>query len=534
VSRLDVVGIGSMVVDRIHRTPRLLGDGKVLLREVASAGPVGQHVGGVVLNHLGWAAALGLATGIFGRQGDDEGGRFLRAAMDRLGIARDLVLDGSASSMAEIFVDDAGARAIYMAPAATAETTAAHVRERHADTIRSAARLTTEVSQLPLAAAREALAIAREAGVATVVDLDVPPRDAAALGSEAELEAVLRAADLLKPAKSAVRELLPDLGDDPLELARAMRARFGNGAVVLTDGAAGCAIAAEGFEGLVPGQAVEAVDTTGAGDAFLGGLLAALHHGLGWRDAGRLANACGAACAERIGAFPEDPAGARARVLELYDGAPIALGPPPGVSEKVALDAAGRVLDVTLEELAALRERVAFEPALRLLREVQAAGGRLHVTGIGKPEHVAHYAASLLSSTGTPATFLHATEVVHGSAGQILAGDAVIAISNSGGTREMLDAVNAVRDLGARVLAVTGNTGSPLAAAADAVLDAGVSREGGPLELAPRASVAAEVVVLAALAAALQEEAGFTREDYRRRHPAGRLGALARGEDGSA
>ena len=88
-----------------------------------------------------------------------------------------------------------------------------------------------------------------------------------------------------------------------------------------------------------------------------------------------------------------------------------------------------------------------------------------------------------------------------------------------------------VRALGARVLTVTGNLESGLAGAADAVLDAGVSREGGPLELAPRASVAAEVVVLAALAAALQQESGFTRDDYQRRHPAGRLGALARGED---
>jgi arabinose-5-phosphate isomerase len=523
-ARLDVVGIGSMVVDRVHRTPRLLGDGKSLLRDVG-AGPVARHVGGVVLNHLGWAAALGLRAGVFGRQGDDEGGRFLRAAMARLGIERDLLVDGSVTSMAEIFVDDAGARAIYMAPGVTSETTPEHVREHHAATIRRAARLTTEVSQLPLATAREALAIAREAGVATVVDLDVPPGVAAALGSEAELDAVLRAADLLKPAKSAARELLPEAGEEPLALARAMRERFGNASVVVTDGAAGCAIAAEGFEGAVKGRAVEALDTTGAGDAFLGGLLTALHHELGWEEAGRLANASGAACSEQLGAFPEDPAAARARILALYEGKPPELGPLPGAGPS---EAAGRVLDVTLEELAALRARVSFEPALRLLRQVKADGGRLHVTGIGKPEHVAHYAASLLASTGTPAVFLHGTEVVHGSAGQILRGDAVVAISNSGETRELLDAVAAARARGASVLAVTGETGSSLARAADAVLDAGVAREGGPLGLAPRASIAAEILVLAALAAALQEEAGFTRADYHHRHPAGQLGSKSR------
>jgi arabinose-5-phosphate isomerase len=526
VSELDVVGIGSMVVDRVHRTPRLLGDGKVLLRDVAARRPVERAVGGVVLNHLGWAACLGLRAGIFGRQGDDEAGRFLRAAMDRLGIERDLVLGGSATSMAEIFVDDAGARAIYMAPGATAETTAEHVRERHAATIRRAARLTTEVSQLPLAAALAALEIARDAGVATCVDLDVAPADAAALGSPEELEAVLRAAELLKPAKSAVRALLPEAGDDALALARAMRARFGNESVVVTDGAAGCAVAAAGFEGFVPGRAVEAVDTTGAGDAFLGGLLAALHHGLDWPDAARLANASGAACAERLGAFPEDPAAARARILELHDGAPVELPPLPG-GRAAGGAAAAQVLDVALEELAALRARVDFAPALALVRDARAAGARLHVTGVGKPEHVAHYAASLLSSTGTPASFLHGTEVVHGSSGQVEPGDLVIAISNSGGTRELLDAVAAVRGRGARVLAVTGNTRSRLACVADAVLDAGVAREGGPLGLAPRASVAAEVLVLAALSAALQQEAGFSREDYHRRHPAGRLGAIS-------
>ncbi len=104
---LDVVGIGSMVVDRVHRSRRILGsDEKGILQDVESSGPVRSHVGGVVLNHLGWAATLGLRTGIFGRQADDEGGRFLRDAMNRFGIERDLLLDGSASSVAEIFVDD--------------------------------------------------------------------------------------------------------------------------------------------------------------------------------------------------------------------------------------------------------------------------------------------------------------------------------------------------------------------------------------------------------------------------------------------
>jgi arabinose-5-phosphate isomerase len=534
--RLDLVGIGSMVVDRVHRAPRILGnEEKGILRALGEAGPVAAHVGGVVLNHLGWAATLGLRAGICGRQAADDNGRFLRGAMDRLGIARDIRLEGSASSFAEIFVDDAGERAIYMAPGATSETRAEHVRGDFGDFIRRAARLTTEVSQLPLPAAREALRIAAEHAIPSVVDLDVPPSDALAqLGDEQTLFEVLRAAGLLKPAKRAAQELAPDAGGDALGLAREVRARFGNGAVVVTDGAAGCAIATEGFEGFVPATPVKALDTTGAGDAFLGGLLAALHYGLDWESAGRLANACGAACAERMGAFPEDPAAARARALELYAGPALALGPLPTAEPGAAPGGEALcALDIALEELTALRARLdstAFEAALALVRGARARGGRLHVTGVGKPEHVARYAASLLSSTGTPATFLHATEAVHGSAGQLVAGDALIAISNSGETQELRVAVEAARAMGARVIGVSGAPGSWLATHADVFLDAGVAREGGGLGLAPRASVAAEVLVLAALSAALEAESGLTRAEYHRRHPAGALGERSKGD----
>ncbi len=525
-----------MVVDRVHRTPRILpADAKAILRDVAGAGPVRACVGGVVLNHLGWAAALGLRAGIFGKQADDEAGRFLRAAMDALGIERQLVLDGSATSLAEIFVDDAGARAIYMAPGATAETSAEHVRTHHSDFIRRASRVTTEVSQLPLAAALATLEIARAAGIPTVVDLDVPPSEAVpALGDAATLDTILRNADLLKPAKAAARELAPGAGGDPLAMARALRTRFGCGAVVVTDGESGCAIAAPGFEGFVRARAVKVVDTTGAGDAFLAGLLVALHHGLAWEAAGRLANACGAACVEKLGAFPDDPVRARARVLELYDGPPLALAAPAPGAGTAPAEHALEALDVALVELAALRARLAsgpFEAALATIRTAAAGGGRVHVTGVGKPEHIARYAASLLSSTGTPATFLHATEVVHGSAGQIVEGDVVIAISNSGETAELRPAVEAIRRMGAKLLAVTGRTGSWLARAADVVLDAGVAREGGGLGLAPRASVAAEVMVLAALSAALEQERGFTKADYHARHPAGELGKRSGGQD---
>lgn len=540
---LDVVGIGSMVVDRVHRASRILApDEKGILRAVDAGGPLRLAVGGVTLNHLGWAAALGLRTGIFGMQGDDEAGRFLRAAMDRLAIRRDIAITSAPTSFAEIFVDDAGGRSIYMAPGATSDTTPEHVRDAHGEFIRLARVVTTEVSQLPLAAAREALAIAEAAGAYTVLDLDVSPSDAlATLGCEEDLDALLRGADLLKPSKLAAQEIAGS-GGDALDVARALRRRFVNRAVVVTDGEAGCAVAADGFEGFVAARAVKAVDTTGAGDAFLGGLLAGHCRGLSWQDAARLANACGAACAEKIGAFPEDPDAACARVREFYTGEPIELAPALAELESPEHSAADRadplhadalasdalaLFDVALAELASLRDRLdarGIETALALVCAALARGARVHVTGIGKAEHVARYAAALLASTGTPATFLHATEAVHGSAGQVVENDVVIAVSNSGETPEMRAAVTAVRKMGASVVLVTGRTDSSLANHADAVLDAGVSREGGPLGLAPRASVAAEILVLAAFSASLERARGLTKEDYMLRHPAGILG----------
>jgi len=532
---MDVVGIGSMVTDRVHRAIRILRAGeKGMLRDVEGAGPVQLFVGGVVLNHLGWAAVLGLRTGIFGRQGDDEGGRFLRAAMTRTGIEQHIQAEeDAASSVSEIFVDDSGERSIYMAPGATSGTTREHVREVHARFIRRARVLTTEVSQLPLDAALEALSIAREAGAETLVDLDVPPSDALpGLGDEATLDAILRAADVLKPAKLAGRELFPS-SHDALSLARAIRERYGNDAVVVTDGAAGCAISSADFEGVVPAYPAKAVDSTGAGDAFLGGLLVARRHGLGWQDAGRFGNACGAACVEQMGAYPEDPLAARERVLGFYDGPSLDLALPNIAPELVSNDTSSglEVLEVIGRELSALAERFDGEALLAaavVIESSLAVSGRVHVTGLGKPEHVSHYAASLLSSTGTPATFLHATEATHGSLGQVVAGDAVIAISNSGSTREIVELVERLREYGARIVAVTGDLGSALARSADAVLDAGVGSEGGPLGLAPRASVAAEIAVVAALSALLQSRSGFTRADYATRHPAGALGDKAR------
>ena len=159
-----------------------------------------------------------------------------------------------------------------------------------------------------------------------------------------------------------------------------------------------------------------------------------------------------------------------------------------------------------------------------MILAAEAKNNRLHVTGIGKPGHVAGYAASLLSSTGTPTYELHGTEAVHGSAGQVLSGDVVIAISNSGETSELKATVETLKKNGAKIIAVTGNPDSWLAKSADVALIAGVKHEGDPLNKPPRASILAEIVMLQSLSVLLQETRGLTPQEYVRWHPGGALG----------
>src|SRR5262245_32249680 len=188
---------------------------------------------------------------------------------------------------------------------------------------------------------------------------------------------------------------------------------------------------------------------------------------------------------------------------------------------------------LVIAELDSLRSRSkveAIERAADLILDCESRGGRVHVTGIGKSEHIARYVASLLSSTGTPAYFLHATECIHGSAGQVCPNDIVISISNSGTTPELLSAVETLRDLDIKIIGVSGDCNSELARLSDVLLDAGVENEGGSLNLVPRVSILAKIYVLCSLSIALERHKGLTREQYARWHPGGALGRLARGE----
>ena len=162
-----------------------------------------------------------------------------------------------------------------------------------------------------------------------------------------------------------------------------------------------------------------------------------------------------------------------------------------------------------------------FDRAVELLR---SCAGRVVCTGMGKSGLVLKKIAATLSSTGTPAFFLHPAEAVHGDLGVIVPGDVVLAASYSGTTEELLRLVETLKRLGVPLVAMTANASSPLARHADLHLPVAIDREACPLGLAPTASTTATLAMGDALAMALLEARGFTREDFAQLHPAGQLG----------
>jgi arabinose-5-phosphate isomerase len=182
-----------------------------------------------------------------------------------------------------------------------------------------------------------------------------------------------------------------------------------------------------------------------------------------------------------------------------------------------------RTIDMEAQAVAALAQRIGadFDAACQLLLACQ---GRVIVTGMGKSGHIARKIAATLASTGTPSYFVHPGEASHGDMGMITAGDAVIALSNSGEVTEIITLLPLLKRIGSSLIAMTGNAQSTLAKAADAHLDTGVETEACPLDLAPTSSTTTALVMGDALAIALLEARGFTAEDFAFSHPGGTLG----------
>jgi arabinose-5-phosphate isomerase len=187
------------------------------------------------------------------------------------------------------------------------------------------------------------------------------------------------------------------------------------------------------------------------------------------------------------------------------------------------ISAGRRALEIEEHAIAALRPRLDAS-FVRACEVCLACRGRVIVTGMGKSGHIAGKIAATLASTGTPAFFMHAAEASHGDIGMITREDALLALSNSGETAEVLLLIPHVSRLGVPLIAVTGNAKSNLARAASVHLDVSVAEEACPLNLAPTASTTATLALGDALAVALLEARGFTPQDFARSHPGGALG----------
>ena len=187
------------------------------------------------------------------------------------------------------------------------------------------------------------------------------------------------------------------------------------------------------------------------------------------------------------------------------------------------LELARKVLQTEASAILALVDRIdeRFEQAVRILLECR---GRAIVTGMGKSGIICRKIAATLSSTGTPAFFLHPAEAIHGDLGVLQADDVVIALSNSGETEELLRLLETIRRIGARLIAVTGDRDSTLGQAADVALDCHVSEEACPMNLVPTASTTAALALGDALAMTLFVAKGFRQDDFANIHPGGKIG----------
>lgn len=203
---------------------------------------------------------------------------------------------------------------------------------------------------------------------------------------------------------------------------------------------------------------------------------------------------------------------------------------PPNPAEalrETAIGRAKRVLRIEAEAIAGLEQRIGveFENAVDILH---ACKGRVVVSGLGKSGLIGRKISATFSSTGTPSFFLHAAEALHGDLGMLAEGDAMVAISASGETDELLELLEAVKRLGIPLITLTARPNSTLAKESDVVLDISVREEACSLKLAPTSSTTAALAMGDALAVVLSERREFQEDDFAVLHPAGRLGKKLR------
>ena len=182
-----------------------------------------------------------------------------------------------------------------------------------------------------------------------------------------------------------------------------------------------------------------------------------------------------------------------------------------------------KVLDIESIAISKLKDQLDnnFDIACQLCLDCT---GKIIVMGIGKSGHIADKLAATLASTGTPAFFVHPGEASHGDLGMISESDVVMALSNSGKTEEIVSLLPILKNMGIKIIAMTGDDNSEIATASDAHINVGVEEEACPMNLSPTASTTAALAMGDAIAVALLEKRGFSVEDFAKSHPGGSIG----------
>lgn len=195
------------------------------------------------------------------------------------------------------------------------------------------------------------------------------------------------------------------------------------------------------------------------------------------------------------------------------------------IQENLDKNCAIRTVNNEIDTIIKLRDSLdrSLTQALNLM---QGAKGRIIITGMGKSGHIGKKIAASLASTGTPSFFVHPAEASHGDLGMITEDDVVIAISNSGESKELVDILNYCKRFGIKLIAITKNSESSLGKAGDIVLQLPNNGEACPLGLAPTNSTTATLVLGDILTAGLIQRKGFTKSDFNQRHPGGKLGSI--------
>lgn len=185
-----------------------------------------------------------------------------------------------------------------------------------------------------------------------------------------------------------------------------------------------------------------------------------------------------------------------------------------------------RTIDSEIETINKLKETLSDGSLTNALDLMQNSNGRIIITGMGKSGHIGKKIAASLASTGTPSFFVHPAEASHGDLGMITEEDVVIAISNSGESKELLDIINYCKRFGISLIAITKNPESSLGKAGDIVLKLPNNGEACPLGLAPTSSTTATLVLGDILTIGMIERNGFSKSDFNDRHPGGKLGSI--------